>query len=500
MGWRLLPMPVVVDRESSIPLHLQVRRGLRDAIVRGDFPPGQALPSLRTLAQQTGVNKLTMLKAVEGLKRIGLVEAVRGKGVFVCDPLPEVEERFDIEPAEKNRFYEGAAEGPEPEELADGIMETVDKGMRTDQISFAAAFPPAEFLPANHIRLRMAALLKEQQGAALAYSQTHGVPGLRESLCDWLTTRNLRISDHDQVLIVSGAQQAITLALQVLVRPGESVLVESPGYLGVIFACRQLGIRMESVPLDKRGLDCDRLETRLKRGEFRALFCVPNFQNPTGITMSEVRRRRVLDLARSAGVYVIEDDACGDLRFTGKIIPPIKALEGNEHVLYVGSFSKSIAPGLRVGYMVAHRDLAAKLRRMKEVHDICAPTLSQHVMDDMLRSGMYARHLRKTRRAFRKRCNTMIRALQEHLPEQARFTEPKGGLHLWVVLPESVDVMQLQKQAEKQHIYFSPGNLFFADRRGNNCLRLNFASNPSSQIEEGISRLGQLIREAERRH
>ncbi|RJO65938.1 MAG: PLP-dependent aminotransferase family protein [Myxococcales bacterium] len=489
-----------VDRDSAIPLHLQVRRSIRDLILRGELNPGQSLPSLRELAAAAGVNKLTMLKAVDGLKRAGWLDTVRGKGIFVSEHLPPDDARFDLDPAGDNHFFEGAPIGPAPEELADGIQETVDSARSPDVVSFGAIFPPSDIVPAGWVRMRQTAILKEMGPAALGYASTTGVERFTAAVRDWLAARGLTLAPDDEILVTGGAQQAIMLALQVLLRPGEQILIESPGYLGVISACRLLGIGMEPVSVDKSGLDADQLETRLKRGEFRLLFCVPDFQNPTGVTMTETRRRRVHELCRRYGVYILEDDPSGDLRFTGKAIPPIKALPDSGHVLYAGSFSKTVAPGLRVGYLVAQREVMVRLRRMKEASDICSPALSQLLLAEMLASGAYARHLRRARREYRRRKAAMLAALARYLPEGSRVTDPKGGMHLWAVLPERIDTMALLKRAREAQILFTPGALFFADRRGNNCLRLNFAANPPDRIEDGIARLGALIRQAERRH
>jgi GntR family transcriptional regulator/MocR family aminotransferase len=486
--------------ESSTPLHVQIRRGVSEAVRSGALRPGEKLEGVRSLAKGLGVHRLTVLKAIRALTRAGLLTTVRGKGVFVAERPPRLEPRLARREELAGPFFEGVAEGPEDPatalpSAADGIRSTLEDALGDgDHLAFSAGFPAEETIPADNIRLRLGRILRGPRGtASLGYASTEGLPELREELGALLAERGLPLGSEDRILVTGGAQQGITLGLQALLRPGESLALESPGYMGTIAACRRLGIPMVPVPVDRAGLNPERLESALRRGEVGALYTVPNFQNPTGVTQSLRRRTRILEIARRHGAYVIEDDIYSDLRFGGRRIPPLKSLPGGERVLYVGSFSKSLAPGLRLGFLAAHVSLADELRRLKEIADISTGTLSQRLLADLLRDGFYRRHLVRVRREYRRRRDAMLAALEAHLPRGPVYTRPRGGLHLWVMLPRPLDATRLNERAQREGVSFAPGALFFHDGRRSSSFRLNFSTHPPERIETGVRRLARCI-------
>lgn len=485
--------------DTSVPLHVQIRRGIRDAVESGDLLPGQQLPGIRALAEQLGVNRLTVLKAVEALSKAGLLNTVQGKGIFVSSDPRIMELRAPRAPASVGPFFEGVAEGPAAEQDTDLLKATIDNAMTRDAISFAAGFPPPEAVPTDTIRIRLSRMLRaEDAHVRLGYASTQGDPELLEEVRKLLVVRGLPPGADDRLVITGGAQQGLTLCLEALLRPGECLAMESPGYMGAIAACRMKKIPMVPVPVDRAGLNPDRLESALRRNEIRVIYTVPNFQNPTAVTQTLRRRRQILELAGRYNALVIEDDIYSDLRFGGRGVSPIKSLPGGERVVYLGSFSKSLTPAVRLGFLVATGPLGDDLRRFKEVADMCTSALIQALMTDLLRSGYYRRHLAKVRRLYRARQEACLAALQEHMPAEVQFTRPKGGMHLWVMLDRPVDAARLLPRARRVGVSFAPGNLFFSDGRRSGSFRLNYSSNPPERIDEGIRRLVKCIDEEAR--
>ncbi len=449
------------------------------------------------MAQRFGVNRLTVLKAVRGLASAGVVETVPGKGVYVARQFPSGSSEPEAAKS-ADRFFEGVAEGPsldDPAQLTDGIMETLRDALDQESISFSAGFPPPEAIPVAVIRRTLTRLLEGPLGASIiGYAPTEGTAALQRALVPLLERRGLQLGAADRIIVTGGCQQGIALCLQALLAPGEALALESPGYLGVIAACRLRRIPMIDVPVDDGGPHTGRLESVLRRNEVGAFYTVPSFQNPTGVSQGLRRRRRVVQLAARAGVRLIEDDIYADLRFGGRRPPPLKSLPGGRGVIYLGSFSKAFGPGLRVGFMVASEPFATELRRHKETLDISTGTLVQALMAELICSGAYRRHLVRVRRLYRERRDAMCAALERHLPAGVSFTRPRGGMHLWVIPSQTLDAAQLLERARGQGVTFAPGSLFFSDGRRSSCLRLNFSSHCPKRIDLGIGRLCDCLR------
>jgi GntR family transcriptional regulator/MocR family aminotransferase len=382
---------------------------------------------------------------------------------------------------------------------SEGLKAAMEDGFSKDGISFSVGFPPLETIPADTIRKRLNRLLRQpSQVAGLGYVPSEGDPALLHAVTNLLSKRGLRLGPDDKILITSGAQQGIALCLQALFSRGDTLAVESPGYMGLIANCRLRGIPMVPIPVDRRGLNPERLRTAAKKQELRGVYVVPNYQNPTGVVQSLKRRRQILDVADQHDMYIIEDDVYADLRFGGRSIAPMKSLPGGERVIYLSSFSKALAPGLRVGFLVASGPIVETLRRYKEADDISTGGLVQAVMTDLLESGFYERHTVKVRREYRRRRDAMLNALLTHLAKPwIKITRPRGGMHLWVMFKKNLDIESLLLRCRAAGVSFAPGYLFFADARKASSLRLNFSSHHADVIEEGVRRLARSIAKEE---
>ncbi len=481
--------PTPLNPAAASPLYLQLQRTLRALIQQGEWKPGVRMPAVPELARRFQVHRLTVLKALAGLKRTGWVQTVPGLGSFVSDYLPEapaLREDADFP-------FEGSALRVREDELGPWLGETLERAQDHHLLSFSAAFPPPDLVPGESLRRRYVQVMRELGSEAWTYASPAGHPPYLEAVGQWLADAGEPVEAGWDLRAVAGAQAGMTLALESLTVPGDRVIVESPCYVGTLALLRAMGRIPVPVPVDRNGLDAERLASTLQKEDAKLLVTVATFHNPTGVTYSRARRERVLALTRAHGVPLVEDDTYGDLRFSGSRIPSFRMLPGAEHVVHVGSFSKSLAAGLRLGYVIAQEPLLRRMATVQEVHSIALPTLSQAVVARYIAEGGFHRHLSRLRRALRERRDAMLEAVHQHFPGEVEVTEPKGGMHLWVVLPEELSSLDLLKQAIGQGLGFAPGPLFFADARGTNCLRLNFSTHAPGVIREAIARLGRLI-------
>jgi len=484
----MTPEPTLNPGAAS-PLYLQLQRSLRGLIQQGEWKPGMRLPAVQDLAQRFQIHRLTVLKAIAGLKNTGWIQTVTGRGTFVADRLPQAPALRD-----PSGFpFEGSALRVHEGELGPWLGETLERAQNRQLISFSAGFPPSDLLPGDALRRIYTRTMKDLGSAAWVYSAPAGHPPFLEAVANWLTSEGEPLLPGWGMRAIPGAQSGLALAVEALTVPGDRVLVESPCYVGTLALLRTLGREAVPVPVDGSGLNPDRLASALQKGDAKLMILVATFHNPTGMTLSRARRERVLALTRAHGVPLVEDDTYADLRFSGQSVPSFRMLPGADHVIHVGSFSKSLAAGLRLGYVVAPESLLTRLTPVQEVHTIALPILSQAAVARFITEGGFKRHVTKLRRALKERRDAMLEALHAHFPSEAEITEPKGGMHLWVVLPEDFSSLELLKDAIPQGLGFAPGPLFFADGRGTNCLRLNFSTHEPGVTREAIARLGRLI-------
>jgi 2-aminoadipate transaminase len=369
-------------------------------------------------------------------------------------------------------------------------------------ISFAGGLPAPELFPAEELEAAATRVLRKQGALALQYGPTEGYGPLRELVARHMRRYAIEVG-RDNVLITSGSQQGLDLAGKLLINPGDHVVTEDPTYLGALQAFTSYQARYLTVPIDDDGMRVDRLEEALRAGP-KFVYVLPNFHNPGGVTLSLARRRRLVDLCARYGTPILEDDPYGQLRYTGEHLPALVRLDAEQHgraggghqggnVLYLGTLSKTLAPGLRVGWVVAPPDVIARLTQMKQGADLHTSTFAQVVAYETARGGFLDRHLRRLRQAYSRRREAMLRALERHFPAGVRWTRPEGGLFLWVTLPEGLDASGLLPDALAAKVAFVPGASFHARGGGANTLRLNFSYSRPEVIEEGIRRLGLML-------
>jgi 2-aminoadipate transaminase len=346
-------------------------------------------------------------------------------------------------------------------------------------------------------------VLAEQGPRALQYSTTEGYLPLREMLCRHMGRYGIQVAPPN-VLVTSGSQQALELIGKLLLDPGNRVATEAPTYLGALQAWAASQARYVTVPIDDRGLRVDELEKALRTGP-KFLYVLPNFHNPGGVTLSLERRRRVVELASHYGVPILEDDPYGQLRYSGSHLPPLVVLDAEVHgannhgsgyrggVIYLGTMSKTLAPGLRIGWVVAPASVIDKLVQLKQGADLHTSTFTQMVAWETARGGFLDRHVRRLRGVYRERRDAMLAALERCFPPGSSWTRPDGGLFLWAQMPPGLDSQQLMPAALESGVAYVPGAPFHANGGGERSMRLNFSYCPPATIDEGIGRLGAVM-------
>lgn len=480
--------PALEARGGDAPVYRRIADALRERIAAGEIAPGTRLPTIRALADGLGVNRDTAALAYEALASEGLVESTVGRGTFVCrseavaDPAPfeprfapVVDRLLDFERA-RPRFP--APEGADP---------------------LHSLAPDASLFPAEEFRRAVTRAWRESGGDLLRYGSVRGHDGLRAVLAGRLAAGGFDVAP-DEVVLTQGASEGIALALRLVAEPGDAIAVEEPTYHNVLSALVSLGLRPVPVPMTgsarDRGADLAALGRALERPDVRAFYTMPTFHNPMGTTTSLEHRRAVLALAGRAGKPVIEDAYEADLRFTGRSVPSLAALDPRGIVMHLLSFSKSLFPGVRAGCIATRsaRSLDALLT-LKSATDLGGSLLLQAALAELLASGDYDRHLARLRRTLLRRRDALLEALAREMPAGAAWTEPEGGLQLWVELPEGVDSRSLVADAARAGVLVAPGHQFHHDARPSRGLRLAIAIADEAGIRHGVSVLGRVVKE-----
>lgn len=447
-----------LKHESETPLYRQLYDSLKEQIVSGQLLRGERLPANRELVGMLGLSRDTIINAFDLLEADGLIKRHVGRGTFV----------------------EGPPEGfPAP---------------FAPVISFSASRPSEDQFPLEDFRATCKEVLESPEAASILQLGSAGGYGpLRRFILNEIRKRD-GIDADDEILITSGCQQGLDLIQRVLAPRGETVLLEDPVYPGVRNVFERGGARVIGVPVGDDGLDVTALERILEKEQPRLLIVTPNFQNPTGATIPELERARIADLARRAGVLIVENDLYGPLRYAGSEIPRIKSIDRSGATILLGSFSKIAFPGLRVGWAIGPRPIIARLTEAKEACDLHSDQLSQAVLLRFAQSGRLAAHYKKTLATGAERLRACVEACARELPPGSKFTRPSGGMNVWVTLPEPMDAADLAARAAGEGVSFLPGKYFAVSRPQTNSLRLSFAGLSPEKIERGLNILGKIFR------
>jgi 2-aminoadipate transaminase len=363
----------------------------------------------------------------------------------------------------------------------------------TDVITFSGGFPAPETFPVEVLQELTSSLLAADSALALQYSPTEGLPDSRAAIAGMLAGRQGVSVDAGDVLVTSGGIEALQLLARTFVDPGDRVLVEAPSYLGAIMAFAGFEAQVDGVTVDDGGLRIDELEQVLSGGRPKLLYVIPDHQNPTGLSLAADRRAPLVELCRRYGVLVVEDVAYRDLGFDDDAPPSLWSL-GPDVVVQIGTFSKVFAPGVRLGWAVGPMSVIGAMTAAKQNSDQCSGAFGQMLMARFVTAGHLDRNLVLARRLYEARATTMLRALEEHMPDGYRWTRPRGGFFVWLTAPDDVDARALVAPAARLGVAYVPGSPFYTDARGDNCFRLAYSRATEDDITEGVRRLGTLLR------
>lgn len=477
-------MELAIDRNSSKPIYRQIVEQIRDLIISGVLPEGFALPPERRLAEALRVNRSTVLNAYRELKADALVDAHVGRGTIV-QRIARPAERFGHigRLPWRQLFRDRLTSAQDPL-----IRDLLELSERRDMISLSIGLPAPELLPAKKIGEIFAELIEEVGPELLLHMPTEGHSPLRETLATWLATRGINCQ-ASEVLVLSGSQQGLDLASRIFIDPGDTIIVEEPTYIGALLSFRNARARIIGVPTDEYGMRTDILATLLERVHPKLIYTLPTFQNPSGVVMSLERRRHLLELAHRFHVPILEDDPYSEMRYEGKALPSLKAIDDHGHVLYLSTFSKSLFPGMRLGYLVASATPIRQFALLKQGFDLHSNGPGQWILDRFIKEGLYDQHLGILRDAYRIKRDAMHAALEEHAPARLRWQKPQGGFYFWITLPQKMERQRLIGIAAETGVAFLPGWSCFADEPEETNMRLNFSFASESLISEGVARL-----------
>jgi GntR family transcriptional regulator/MocR family aminotransferase len=468
---------IVICKESVEPIYQQLARHFRSQIESGRLASGDRLPPTRDLARQLEIGRISVVNAYAQLQSEGLIAAHPGRGTFVTGSRA-------MSPVGAGATWtsRGAPQF--------SMREMMRLARQPGVIAFSSGSPPEEFLPVEALRQAINTVIDRDGATAVAYEDSEGYAPLRTSVSEYVTS--LGIQCHpDDVLITGGAQQALDLVIQTVLSEGTILLTGNPTYLGLLDIAYVRRVIPVGVPVDADGLRIDALETAIQDHRPGIIYAAPTYHNPTGAVMPIHRRRQLLALAQRYNIPVLEDAVYHELGYGDAPPPPLKALDENGIVLHASGFSKILLPGTRIGYLIADGPLRERIVRVKQAADVCTPGLNQRAMQVYLSNGLLVGHLNRVRSELRTRCEAACTAAQTYLPPGSQWGEPRGGLYLWVRLPDvGPTAAELYVTAIQHGVAYAMGTLFHTDGHGSRHIRLNFAAHSPARIAEGFKRIG----------
>ncbi|QJD58445.1 PLP-dependent aminotransferase family protein [Pseudomonas sp. gcc21] len=465
----------------SVPLYQRIAQQLAEDIVKGFYQPGERVPSVRKLSMQKGVSHATVLQAYATLEDQELIRARPQSGYYVhrspalTAPTPEM----------------SVVEAPHAVTRSGIIAEILRQSRRPGVIPLGAAVPCSEYLPLRALHQQVSKVTRFHSQRAFDYSFSPGYEPLRRQVAMRMRDAGA-VVDPAQVVITNGCVEALQLCLRTITRPGDLIASESPSYYGLVQLCELLGLKVVEIPTDpESGLSLERLEEAAQRWPIKALVLTSRAGNPMGATMPEHRQRALVEMMSRHDIRIIEDDVYGELMFDQGQSRALKAFDRADTVMYCSSFSKTISPGLRTGWVIAGPQQDA-IERLQTFTTLSACSVSQMAVSAYLENGGYDRHLRHVRQAYRKNLSCFQLAVQQYFPAGTQISRPKGGFILWLSMPAQVDARMLFNQALEQNISIAPGLVFSNTDQFNHCLRLNCGIPWNQETERAVETLGRL--------
>ena len=489
MAGRVNLMRITLDRNKPVPLARQIQGHLERLVREGLLPAGAKLPATRELADDLGVNRATVVMAYEELVAAGWARARVGQGTFVAER--------PAAPIEWSELFSRAAQIIGAEDARRRAL-APPSAAGAGVISFAGGMPDSALFPTDAFRRALNEVIRREGEALLQYYPVAGYPPLRRYLSTYLLRFGLEASP-DEILIVNGSQQGFDLIARTLLDPGDAVAIEQPTYPRAMQVFRSFGAQLIAVPWDDAGPRADVFERVVERHAPKLFYCQPTCHNPTGLGMSPETSRRLLAAAARHQVPIVEDGFDGSLYYGPRPPGPLKAHDADGVVLYIGTFSKILFPGLRLGWLVAPPPVIERLQAAKQLADLHTSALIQAAVHRFCERRLLDRHAVRVAREYARRRELLLASLGQRMPAGTTWTEPGGGFSLFLTLPDGVTAVGLLPQALERGVAFTPGDAFFLNGGGTGALRLSFSSVPAEQIDRGVRRLAEAIREAQRR-
>ena len=469
-------LDIQLSRNGKQSLYHQIAENIKEQIRDGRLPANTRLPTVRQFAHDLNVTRLTIQNAYSELQADGWIEATVGRGTYVSACI----QPMTLSPS-VGQFLT-------PDSAINDMLEISQvMGVR----SMGMAHPDPAFFPADEFWPYLMRL-QGQANQLLGYGPIQGDTELRVELAESLREIGLTAVPED-ILITAGTMQAIFLTTRAITRPGDTVLVDEPTFLGTLSILKALELNFERVPLDDEGPILDKFEEALRTHHPRFYYAIPNFHNPTGIFMSQARREAVLALAEQYNCLIVEDDIYGRLAYGETPPPPLKAQDSSHRVIHLGGFSKVLMPGLRVGYAIVPPHLRTHLLQLRRATDLCGPPFVQRALAHFLRDGGLKRHLRRVLPVYRERRDVLLSALREYMPDEVRWSQPKGGFCCWVTLPRYFAPGELYRTSLRHGFAFTPGEAYLIDAEHEDYLRLCFGNQNLTSIRAGVKLLSELI-------
>ncbi|RXZ80749.1 PLP-dependent aminotransferase family protein [Paenibacillaceae bacterium] len=469
------------DRSSAQPLYQQISDDIERRISYGEFPPGSLLPSERKLSAQLGVNRSTVVLAYEELRSLGIIESQTGSGTRVSKYMWGATPKHT---PNWHRYVEGGSFLPNV-----SFLRRIREALRhnPDMIDFASGELAADLSPNQEINL----LMREQVAADyLGYDNPQGFPLLRKALVSFLKQYRNIPATESSIMITSGSQQSLYLIAQGLLAPGDAVAIEDPSYCYSLPMFQSAGVRLFRLPVDEQGVLPDDIRALYKKHRIKMVFVNPNYQNPTGLVLHAERRMQLLDIASELGIAIVEDDPFSLTCFDGEPPLPIKSFDKLGSVIYIGSFSKFAASGLRIGWMVAPQTVVDRLADVRQQMDFGPSIIPQQIAAQFLSSAYLNPHLERLRTQLRFKRDLLVEALRQHMPQQLTYTIPQGGLHLWCKIEAVVSDSKLLEESIRRGIVFVPGSVYGSD---SGYARFTFARAKPEQINSGVRNFAQAL-------
>jgi len=481
---------------------MRIVESVRSAIDSGYLSIGDKLPTNRELSSFLKVDRSTVARAYLELSRLGLIDSQVGRGTYVSAKGKPADAPWQYS---RTAVKTGAEAGSKVDSKLDwngrysryvdglsGLINRLPHYGEGDGISFAGGIPAQDFYPSAEFKKIVHSILDSESGDRMFdYSPFNGEPALRQSVINHLGAKGMTVK-ADELLILSGSQQGIDLVANLLIDPGDAVIVEEPTYFWAISNFKARQARLMGCSHDEEGINLSEVENALRRHAPKFIYVMPNNQNPTGLTMSLNRRRALIDLCERFNTPILEDDYSGDLCYEGEPLPSLYSLsQGKDLVMYQGTFSKALCPGVRLGWLAGPPHVLEKLSFAKRTSDLATNTMAQVILNEFLLRGLYQEHLARVNSVYKRRRDAMVASLEKEFKSfpGVEFLVPTGGLFLWVSLPSGLSNRELLNFARNEKVVFSPGDLCFCEGDGLNYLRLCFIQNDEATTRSGIARL-----------